>query len=152
MVLVPVLMWDLAYDRRQQVTTETVVYAHTRVFLASNVTVIALWQCALYQMKAGSFNGRLIPNILIYYASPQCMDTLQSDTTHSYLLSVFLQLSNILTKCEGSAIKVFPQNWFVSALLIITFQSLFKQKMFFMQVCTFFKYGILGFLYDVIDL
>ena len=24
--------------------------------------------------------------------------------------------------------------------------------MFSMQVCTFFKYGILGFLYDVIDL
>ena len=32
-------------------------------------TVSALWQCALYQMKAGSFPSRHIPNILIYYAN-----------------------------------------------------------------------------------
>ena len=30
--------------------------------------VSAIWQCALYQMEAGSFPSRQIPNTLIYYA------------------------------------------------------------------------------------
>ena len=32
------------------------------------LSVSALWQFALYQIKAGSFPSRQIPNTLIYYA------------------------------------------------------------------------------------
>ena len=32
------------------------------------LTVSVLWQCALYQMKAGSLPSREIPNTLIFYA------------------------------------------------------------------------------------
>ena len=32
------------------------------------LAVSTLWQCALYQIKAGSFPSRQIPNTLIYYA------------------------------------------------------------------------------------
>ena len=54
---------------------------------------------------------------------------------------VFLAVKqySFLTVNERSAIKVFPQIWTFSALLIITFQSLFKQKMFLMHVCIFFQ-------------
>ena len=31
-------------------------------------TIGAIWQCALHQMKAGSFPSRQMPNTLMYYA------------------------------------------------------------------------------------
>ena len=93
-------------------------------------------------MKAGSFPSRQIPNTLIYYAR-------LFGNINCFLVG---KQYAFLTVYEGNAIKVFPQIWSFSALLIIAFQSLFKQKKFLMQVCTFFKYWILSFLYDVIDL
>ena len=74
------------------------------------------------------YYARLFGNIVVKYST-------------FISLNCFLAVKQyaFLTIYEGSAIKVFPQIWTFSALLIITFQSLYKQTMFFMQVCTFFK-------------
>ena len=113
-------------------------------------TVSALWHCVLYQMKARSFPSRQIPNTLIYYARLFGNIAVWYSTFIS--LNCFLAVKQyaFLTVYEGSEIEVFPQIWTFSGLLIILFQSLLKQ--FLTQVCTFFTYGILSFLYDVIDL
>ena len=64
-------------------------------------TVSALWQFALYQMKAGVFPGSQIPSTLIYYARKRCLI--------QHIHNCFLEVKQyaFLTVYEGSAIKVF---------------------------------------------
>ena len=47
-------------------TEDTIFIEFINILLVQkSFTVSALWQCALYQMKAGSFPSRQIPNTLI---------------------------------------------------------------------------------------
>ena len=57
-------------------------------------------------------------------------------------LEKLLELSNVHGE---SAVTFLPQTGFSSLLKICTTQSLVKQKIILMQVCTILEYGMSGF-------
>ena len=101
--------------------------------------VSAFWKRFIYQMKAGSFPDRLLPNT---YKSYCCSLVLYSTLIS---LTVFLAVKKCaFVPMHGGSAVTFLMNWnclFVESM----YDSFVKQKMTSMQVCTFVEYGIWGF-------